>query len=247
MLCIHNTHTDAWFNLAAEEYLLKNFSEDIFMLWQNEPAVVIGKYQNIWAEADLEYAGQKQIKLARRYSGGGAVYHDMGNLNLSFIENSSQIRPTGFTNNIIDLLENYGLHACSDERQGLTIDGLKVSGSAQAIHKRRMLHHATLLFSTDLETLEHVLCPSIEYTTGHDTAARPYFVPSVKSPVTNLCGKLPVPITIDKFKQSLLAYFSARSTAFRPYKFTDQDLEEIRLLRNKKYADENWIFNTYTL
>lgn len=247
MLCIHNPHTDAWFNLAAEEYLLKNFSEDIFMLWQNEPAVVIGKYQNIWAEADLEYAGQKQIKLARRYSGGGAVYHDMGNLNLSFIENSSQIRPTGFTNSIIDFLETYGLHACSDERQGLTIDGLKISGSAQAIHKRRMLHHATLLFSTDLETLEHVLRPSIEYTTGHDTAARPYFVPSVKSPVTNLCGKLPVPITIDKFKQSLLAYFSARSTAFRPYKFTDQDLEEIRLLRNKKYADENWIFNTYTL
>ena len=247
MLCIHNTHTDAWFNLAAEEYLLKNFSEDIFMLWQNEPAVVIGKYQNIWAEADLEYAGQKQIKLARRYSGGGAVYHDMGNLNLSFIENSSQIRPTGFTNSITDFLETYGLHACSDERQGLTIDGLKVSGSAQAIHKRRMLHHATLLFSTDLETLEHVLCPSIEYTTGHDTAARPYFVPSVKSPVTNLCGKLPVPITIDKFKQSLLTYFSARSTTFRLYEFTDQDLEEIRLLRNKKYADENWIFNTYTL
>lgn len=60
MLCIHNTHTDAWFNLAAEEYLLKNFSEDIFMLWQNEPAVVIGKYQNIWAEADLEYAGQSK-------------------------------------------------------------------------------------------------------------------------------------------------------------------------------------------
>lgn len=157
----------------------------------------------------------------------------MGNLNLSFIENSSQIRPTGFTNSIIDFLETYGLHACSDERQGLTIDGLKISGSAQAIHKRRMLHHATLLFSTDLETLEHVLCPSIEYTTGHDTAARPYFVPSVKSPVTNLSGKLPVPITIDKFKQSLLAYFSARSTAFRPYEFTDQDLEEIRLLRNK--------------
>ena len=109
------------------------------------------------------------------------------------------------------------------------------------------MHHATLLFSTDLETLEHVLRPSTEYTTGHDTAARPYFVPSVKSPVTNLYGKLPAPITIDKFKQSLLAYFSARSTTFRLYEFTDQDLEEIRLLRNKKYADENWIFNTYTL
>jgi len=154
MLCIHNTHTDAWFNLAAEEYLLKNFSEDIFMLWQNEPAVVIGKYQNIRAETDIEYARQKRIRLARRYSGGGAVYHDMGNLNLTFIENSNQIRSSVFTESIIRFLEHYGLHARSDERQGLTIDGLKISGSAQAIHKQRMLHHATLLFSTDLEILD---------------------------------------------------------------------------------------------
>ena len=117
MLCIHNTHTDAWFNLAAEEYLLKNFSEDIFMLWQNEPAVVIGKYQNIRAETDIEYARQKRIRLARRYSGGGAVYHDMGNLNLTFIENSNQIRSSVFTESIIRFLEHYGLHARSDERQ----------------------------------------------------------------------------------------------------------------------------------
>ena len=114
MLCIHNTHTDAWFNLAAEEYLLKNFSEDIFMLWQNEPAVVIGKYQNIRAETDIEYARQKRIRLARRYSGGGAVYHDMGNLNLTFIENSNQIRSSVFTESIIRFLEHYGLHAHSD-------------------------------------------------------------------------------------------------------------------------------------
>ena len=104
MLCIYNIHTDAWFNLAAEEYLLKNFSEDIFMLWQNEPAVVIGKHQNIWVETDLEYIKEKQIRVARRFSGGGAVYHDMGNLNLTFIENSSQIDSIRFTENIIRFL-----------------------------------------------------------------------------------------------------------------------------------------------
>ena len=222
MLCIHNTHTDAWFNLAVEEYLLKNFSEDIFMLWQNEPAVVIGKYQNIRAETDIEYARQKRIRLARRYSGGGAVYHD------------------------IRFLEHYGLHARSDERQGLTIDGLKISGSAQAIHKRRMLHHATLLFSTDLEILDRALQPSPEYT-GGEVTAHPYYVPSVKSPVTNLADKLPVSVSIDEFKQSLSDYFSNENTSSEPYEFTCHDLEEIRLLRNKKYADVNWIFNTYTL
>ena len=76
MLCIHNTQTDPYFNLAAEEYLLKNFKENIFMLWQNEPSIVIGKHQDVWAEVNLKFVQDQQIKIARRFSGGGAVYHD---------------------------------------------------------------------------------------------------------------------------------------------------------------------------
>ena len=83
MLCIHNTQTDPYFNLAAEEYLLKNFKENIFMLWQNEPSIVIGKHQDVWAEVNLKFVQDQQIKIARRFSGGGAVYHDPGNLNLT--------------------------------------------------------------------------------------------------------------------------------------------------------------------
>lgn len=246
MLCINNTHTDAWFNLAAEEYLLKNFSEDVFMLWQNEPAVVIGKHQNIWAEADLEYINEKQIRVARRFSGGGAVYHDMGNLNLTFIENSSQIDSIRFTENIIRFLETVGVHARADERQGLTIDGLKISGSAQAIHKRRMMHHATLLFSTDLDILNRSLQPS-DFPSSERVIPHPYFVKSVKSPVANLSGLLPQPTTIDTFKCLLMNYFFSRNTTNCYYEFSRNDLEEIRLLRNNKYADRNWIYNTYPL
>ena len=87
MLYINNPYTDAWFNLAAEEYLLKNFSDDIFMLWQNEPSVIIGKHQNAWDEINRNYIQEKHIKVVRRYSGGGAVYHDSGNLNITFIQN----------------------------------------------------------------------------------------------------------------------------------------------------------------
>ena len=93
MLCIHNTQTDPYFNLAAEEYLLKNFKENIFMLWQNEPSIVIGKHQDVWAEVNLKFVQDQQIKIARRFSGGGAVYHDPGNLNLTFIE-TGQIMQT---------------------------------------------------------------------------------------------------------------------------------------------------------
>ena len=246
MLCIYIIHTDAWFNLAAEEYLLKNFSEDIFMLWQNEPAVVIGKHQNIWAETDLEYIKEKQIRVARRFSGGGAVYHDMGNLNLTFIENSSQIDSIRFTENIIRFLETVGVHARADERQGLTIDGLKISGSAQAIHKRRMMHHATLLFSTDLDVLNRSLQPS-GIPSSDKAIPHPYFVKSVKSPVTNLSGLLPQPTTIDAFKSLLMDYFFNNNENNRYYEFSQDDLENIRLLRNNKYADKNWIYNTYPL
>ena len=85
MLCINNPYTDAWFNLAAEEYFLHSFQENVFMLWQNEPSVIIGKHQNVWAEVNMDFVRDHRIKVVRRYSGGGAVYHDAGNLNFTFI------------------------------------------------------------------------------------------------------------------------------------------------------------------
>lgn len=108
MLCIHNTQTDPYFNLAAEEYLLKNFKENIFMLWQNEPSIVIGKHQDVWAEVNLKFVQDQQIKIARRFSGGGAVYHDPGNLNLTFIE-TGQIMQYNPQNHPNEFLKRNGL------------------------------------------------------------------------------------------------------------------------------------------
>ena len=109
MLYIDNPYTDAWFNLAAEEYLLKNFSDDIFMLWQNEPSVIIGKHQNVWDEINRNYIQEKHIKVVRRYSGGGAVYHDSGNLNITFIQNSKELASGTFTARLIDFLATFGI------------------------------------------------------------------------------------------------------------------------------------------
>ena len=231
MLCIHNTQTDPYFNLAAEEYLLKNFKENIFMLWQNEPSIVIGKHQDVWAEVNLKFVQDQQIKIARRFSGGGAVYHDPGNLNLTFIETGQIMQTDKYTIQIMNFLKTLGVHVEMDERKGLTIGGFKISGSAQSIHKNRYMHHATLLFSTDLDRL----------------VRRSTFVKSVRSPVTNISAHLPASISIQHFKKALLYYFTINNPGIQDYSFTQADLEAIYRLKEQKYATASWNFNTYTL
>ena len=184
MLCIHNTQTDPYFNLAAEEYLLKNFKENIFMLWQNEPSIVIGKHQDVWAEVNLKFVQDQQIKIARRFSGGGAVYHDPGNLNLTFIETGQIMQTDKYTIQIMNFLKTLGVHVEVDERKGLTIGGFKISGSAQSIHKNRYMHHATLLFSTDLDRLVTSLKSTSRQAPKKTGGKRSTFVKSVRSPVT---------------------------------------------------------------
>ena len=186
MLCIHNTQTDPYFNLAAEEYLLKNFKENIFMLWQNEPSIVIGKHQDVWAEVNLKFVQDQQIKIARRFSGGGAVYHDPGNLNLTFIETGQIMQTDKYTIQIMNFLKTLGVHVEVDERKGLTIGGFKISGSAQSIHKNRYMHHATLLFSTDLDRLVTSLKSTSRQAPEKTGGKRSTFVKSVRSPVTNI-------------------------------------------------------------
>ena len=196
MLCIHNTQTDPYFNLAAEEYLLKNFKENIFMLWQNEPSIVIGKHQDVWAEVNLKFVQDQQIKIARRFSGGGAVYHDPGNLNLTFIETGQIMQTDKYTIQIMNFLKTLGVHVEVDERKGLTIGGFKISGSAQSIHKNRYMHHATLLFSTDLDRLVTSLKSTSRQAPKKTGGKRSTFVKSVRSPVTNISAHLPASISI---------------------------------------------------
>ena len=215
MLCIHNTQTDPYFNLAAEEYLLKNFKENIFMLWQNEPSIVIGKHQDVWAEVNLKFVQDQQIKIARRFSGGGAVYHDPGNLNLTFIETGQIMQTDKYTIQIMNFLKTLGVHVEMDERKGLTIGGFKISGSAQSIHKNRYMHHATLLFSTDLDRLVTSLKSTSRQAPEKTGGKRSTFVKSVRSPVTNISAHLPASISIQHFKKALLYYFTINNPAFK--------------------------------
>lgn len=151
-----------------------------------------------------------------------------------------------FTARLIAFLATFGIRAEADERQALTIDGLKISGSAQSIHKGRILHHATLLFSTDLYRLTTALKSTERRPERKEMKPAPFYVKSVRSPVTNICTYTRKAVSIGEFRDALLNYFTENKTDTRPYSFTEDDLNAIRSLRDNKYATSAWNFNIRT-
>lgn len=173
--------TSPYLNLAIEEYLLKYCEGEYFLLWQNEPTVVIGKNQNVFAEVNIEYAKEKGINIARRISGGGAVYHDFGNLNFSYISDKEEegIDFKRFTTPIINALKKMGLSPELSGRNDILISGKKISGNAQTHFDNRVLHHGTLLYNSDANILSEVLNVDKEKLKAKAIA-------SVKSRITNI-------------------------------------------------------------
>ena len=178
--------TNPFVNLAIEEYFFSYTNDDIFMLWQNEPTIVIGKNQNPFAEINMDFVNKNNIHIARRISGGGAVYHDLGNINYTFIssrEKNAQINFESFTAPIIKSLENIGIQAKLSGRNDLLIEDKKFSGNAQHIRGGRVLHHGTLLFDTDLDVLtlalkvdpDKIKAKAIQSTRSRVTNLKPYF------------------------------------------------------------------------
>lgn len=247
MLCIDNRITDIYFNLAAEEYFLKNSQENIFMLWQSDSSIVIGKHQDVFNEVNTDFAENNQIKIARRFSGGGAVYHDLGNLNLTFIETNAQVNFDDFSERITRMLASLGIKAMTDERRGLHVDGLKISGSAQSIHKNRVLYHATLLISSDLKKLTTSLEGLTEHKTTNTKSRRKVTVQSVKSPVTNLSEHLPQPIDLNSLKNYIIDYYKNLNSGSRIYELSPKDIDNIDELKSIKYANQTWIYDSEIL
>jgi lipoate-protein ligase A len=246
MFCIDNRCTDVYFNLAVEEYLLKQTQGDYFVIWQSEPSVVMGKNQSVRAEVNEDYRIEKGIRLARRFSGGGAVYHDKGNINLTFIETTSQPLFEDYLQRIVGFLETMGVTAYTDERLGIYLDGKKISGSAQCIHKNRVMYHCTLLFSTDLDTLNAALNgdPDVESRLPGSRTMRA--VPSVRSEVANIKEFLSEPMDIKRFMHLLFHSF-VDDDDNRIYRFSAGDMEAIERLKAEKYACKEWIYHKSAL
>lgn len=207
--------TDPYLNLAIEEYLMKYSDDDYFMLWQNAPTVVIGKNQDLYTEVDIDQTAARGVTVSRRITGGGAVYHDLGNVNYSFITSRTKARALDFayfTRPVIEALESMGLSVRLSGRNDLLVDvngeemPAKVSGNAQAATETRILHHGTLLFDSDLEVLSKVLKPAPE-------KLRSKGIASVRSRVTNLRAALP------EGKDCSTEEFFARLVAFAEEKW----------------------------
>ena len=236
--CIYSPFSDIYFHLAAEEYLLKQGNEDIFMLWQDTPSVVIGKHQRLRSEVDQEWAEREQVHIARRFSGGGTVYHDLGNVNLTFIETTPRLPEfVTYLQRTLDFLNSMGLMATGGERLGIYLNGLKISGSAQCLYKDRVLYHCTLLYDTDLTALHQALNP--EPMVDDEMLSSVYAVPSVRSEVTNIRRHLSAG-TVTDFKEKAFQYFSKSHSVSA---FTKEEIEAVNQLREEKYIQKEWIYS----
>lgn len=228
---------DPHHNLATEEYLLKNCDEDIFMLWQNHNAVIIGCHQNTLAEINLDYINQNNISVVRRLTGGGAVYHDVGNLNFTFIKTVSSSEKAidfkKYTQPIIDALQLLNIPAEFSGRNDLTIEGKKFSGNSMLFYKNRVLEHGTLLFSTQKSILINALKADPEKFS--DKAVK-----SIQSRVTNISEHLKQPLNVIQFKdyimQSVMKSHSNKSIEL----LSEKEETEISQLIHNKYATWEW-------
>ena len=235
MYFIEGQSHDPAFNLALEEHLYRSVDEGhpgYFLLWRNDPSIIVGRFQNTAQEVNRPFIEERGINVVRRISGGGAVYHDLGNVNYSFIVPNDEGAPFDFARHarpVIDALAKLGVAAESGGRNDLVIDGRKFSGSAQHMDRRRLLHHGTLLFDSDLSVLEQALNVDEEKFTSKGFK-------SVRSRVTNILPMLPKPISVSEFIDALRSSLSGTGT----YSLDETHVAAIHRLRDEKYATWEW-------
>ncbi len=225
------------FNLALEEVLLKHHSADFFLLYINSPSVIVGKNQNATAEINHRFAQENGIEIHRRISGGGTVYHDLGNLNYCYIttgENGKLVDFKKYSQPVIDTLQNLGIDAKFEGKSDLTIGNRKFSGNASNVFKSRVMQHGTMLFKSDLKRLNQLL--KVNPTKYKDRAIR-----SNRSVVTNISEHLSSDMQLTDFIDKILAQVKENFPSAKPFQLSSQDLQEIERLMATKYRTKEWI------
>jgi len=237
-MIIINSHTnEPYFNIATEEYIFNKFAEDILYLYVNSDSVVCGKHQNTLAEVDYLFAIKNNIPIIRRISGGGTVFHDLGNLNYCFINTEEERATVDFikpTKPIIEVLNKMGIEAKLYGKSDIRVGELKISGNAQHIWKNKRLHHGTLLIDTDLEKLSSSI-------TKDDNNFVSKAVKSNRANTINIKHLNPN-LTLSKIRQEIIEHVLNKNPDAIIYHLNSQDIVEIEKLVETKYKKWEWNF-----
>lgn len=235
---IINNNNSPYVNMAIEEYVLTHLSrdDDCFMLWQNSPAIIIGRHQNAWEEINTDFIKENDIALVRRLTGGGAVYHDLGNINFTFV-----VRDGGkgfdfqrFARPIVEALGRLGIKAEASGRNDILIGGHKFSGNSEYRQGNRLLHHGTLLFDSDLGVLGQALRVKPQKIASKG-------IKSVRSRVTNISEHLPHPLGQADFRRVVTeAVADDLGAKFYDHPLNTEDMAVIKQLHDKKYKTWAW-------
>ena len=232
--------TDPMINLALEEYVLQNFGlDDSFLLFYiNEPSIIIGKNQNTIEEINTDYVEENNIKVVRRLSGGGAVYHDLGNLNYSFItkdDGDSFHNFAKFTEPVVKALNELGVPAVLEGRNDILVEGRKISGNAQFATKGRMFSHGTLMFDSEIEHVVAALNVNKEKIESKG-------IKSIRSRVANISEYLKEEMTMEQFKEHILrSIFDVEDVKDVPkYELTEEDWKNVYELSKNRYQKWEW-------
>ncbi|HDE5626699.1 TPA: lipoate--protein ligase [Staphylococcus aureus] len=233
----NNNITDPTLNLAMEEYVLKKLpaEESYFLFYINRPSIIVGKNQNTIEEVNQTYIDAHNIDVVRRISGGGAVYHDTGNLNFSFItddDGNSFHNFQKFTEPIVQALQSLGVNAELTGRNDIQVGQAKISGNAMVKVKNRMFSHGTLMLNSDLDEVQNAL-------KVNPAKIKSKGIKSVRKRVANIQEFLNDPLEIEEFKKIILKTIFGE-TEVEEYKLTDEDWENIEKLSNDKYRTWEW-------
>lgn len=237
MYYLLNKSTNPYFNLALEEYLFLNdkYNDDIIIIWRNEESIFMGKNQNPYQEVYHDIIEKGEIPILRRISGGGTVYHDLGNINMSFIQKDRQLHEIDFlehTKFMQNMFLTLGLDVSITERKDLFLNGKKISGSAQSIKRKNSLYHGTLLYDSDLNKLTKYL-NSNKSTESNATK-------SVSSKVTNINFLLEK--DINYFLDYCVEYLKSNIKNIKELELDEEDVKSVYNLEEDKYKKIEWTY-----